>query len=240
LFDTAGRKVLNEFEAFYERAVDEDITLLAATGDSGTENVDVNGNPYSFPTVDFPASSPHVTAVGATTLNLDAKDQYLSETVWNNGGASGGGVSQFFPEPKYQYLLPMSVQKTLNGRRGIPDVAFNGDPNTPIWVYLGYFPNPPDNGFYAAGSGTSAGTAQWAGIVADVSQFAGRPLGFLNPKLYGTSAGSEQSEFFHDITMGDNSFNGLPGYKATVGWDLASGWGTPSLGRNLWELRKER
>jgi len=237
LFDTAGRKVLSDFEAFYEEAVDENITLLAAAGDTGTENVDVNGNPYPFPTVDFPASSPYVTAVGATTLNLDAKDQYLSETVWNNGGASGGGVSQFFPEPNYQHPLPMSVQKTLKGHRGIPDVAFNGDPNTPIWVYFGFFPNPQDNGFSPIGSGTSAGTVQWAGIVADVSQLTGRPLGFLNPNLYAMTGGREQSEFFHDITVGDNSFNGLPGYKATLGWDLASGWGTPNFSNGFWRLR---
>ena len=29
-----------------------------------------------------------------------------------------------------------------------------------------------------------------------------------------------------DITTGDNSFGGVTGYKATTGYDVASGWGT--------------
>jgi hypothetical protein len=31
----------------------------------------------------------------------------------------------------------------------------------------------------------------------------------------------------HDITTGNNGFNGIPGYNATPGWDFATGWGTP-------------
>jgi kumamolisin len=61
-------------------------------------------------------------------------------------------------------------------------------------------------------------------------------LGFLNPTLYGIGAADLQSEFFHDITVGNNAYNGLPGYQATPGWDLASGWGTPNLKNLLWEL----
>src|SRR5580658_9964323 len=55
LFDAAGTNILNEFEQLYERAAAENVTVLAAAGDTGTENVDVNNNNYSFPTVLFPA-----------------------------------------------------------------------------------------------------------------------------------------------------------------------------------------
>jgi subtilase family serine protease len=244
LFDAAGKELMNQFEAFYQQAAAEHVTVLAAAGDTGTQNVDANGTPYTFPTVLFPASSPFVMAVGGTTLNLDANNDYQSETVWNDSstqaGASGGGVSQYFVEPSYQSTLPPSTRAQLSGGRGIPDVAFNADDNTPVWVYFGFFPDTTQNNFYAAGSGTSAATAQWAGIVADANQLAGGPLGLLNPTIYAIGAGGIQTYFFHDITVGNNAYGGLPGYQATPGYDIASGWGTPKLQALLWELLNAR
>jgi subtilase family serine protease len=235
LFNAAGFAVLRDFEQFYERAARQKVTILAASGDSGTQNVDVNGNPFSFQTVYFPASSPFVTAVGGTSLFLDADGNYASETVWNNGGASGGGASHYFTEPLYQYALPFSTQRKLRNRRGIPDLALNADPNTPVLFYKGFFTDPANNGFYFGG-GTSAAAPQWAGIVADANQLAGRPLGFLNPKLYTIGALLREPKFFHDIEIGNNAFNGLPGFNATDGWDLTTGWGTPNLSELLWKL----
>jgi subtilase family serine protease len=150
--------------------------------------------------------------------------------------AGGGGVSQHFSEPLYQKLLLNSVQKTLRNHRGIPDVAYNADPNTAILVYAGFVPGAV--GYYLIG-GTSEGSPQWAGIIADADQLAGHPLGFLNLKLYLLAALVGQSQFFHDITIGNNSFNGVPGYGATNGWDLASGWGTPNLGKLVGELARQ-
>jgi subtilase family serine protease len=185
----------------------------------------------------FPASSPLVTAVGGTSLYADTNGKYQSETVWNNSsGAGGGGVSQYFLQPLYQRLLLNSVQKELGSHRGIPDVAYNADPNTAILVYAGFLPGAA--AYYFIG-GTSEGSPQWAGIIADANQLAGHPLGFLNLKLYSLSALVGQSQFFHDITIGNNSFNGVPGYGANTGWDLASGWGTPNLGKLVGELAKQ-
>jgi subtilase family serine protease len=175
-----------------------------------------------------------VTAVGGTSLYADTSGKYQSETVWDNSlGAGGGGVSQQFTEPLYQKMLPNSVQKAFGNYRGIPDVAYNADPKTAILVYAGFLPNAA--GYYSIG-GTSEGSPQWAGIIADANQLAGHALGFLNLKLYSLGALVGQSQFFHDITVGNNSFNGVPGYAATAGWDLASGWGTPNLGKLVWEL----
>jgi subtilase family serine protease len=236
LFDRAGRHVLRDFQRFYERAARENITVLASSGDSGTSNVDVNNNPFSFATVEFPASSPLVTAVGGTSLYADANGNYQSEVVWNNnGGATGGGVSQYFDEPLYQHLLPDAVRDTLNHHRGIPDVAYNADPNTAILIYAGFFPDAADNGYFLLG-GTSEGSPQWAGIIADANQLAGHPLGFLNPKLYLLNTLGQERYLFHDITQGNNGLNGIPGYSATAGWDLSTGWGTPNLGKLAWEL----
>src|ERR1700691_5948133 len=94
-----GPRVIADYEAFYARAAQENVTLLAGAGDTGSSNNETNGVTfYSFPTVGFPASSPFVTAVGGTDLYADSSGHYISETVWNDAGccAGGGGISQLF------------------------------------------------------------------------------------------------------------------------------------------------
>ncbi|GCE19982.1 hypothetical protein KDK_37820 [Dictyobacter kobayashii] len=227
LFMPAGKKVLSDFDNFYREATRQHVTLLASAGDSGSANPDVNGNNYTFPTVGFPADSPWVTSIGGTTLNADVSGNYQSETVWNEGAgnATGGGYSQYYREPAYQKrYLPSSLYSQSHGYRGVPDVAFNGDPVTSVPVYLGFMPQP---GYFMFG-GTSAGAPQWAGLIADANQMAGHPLGFLNDALY--KIGSNPllySQAFHDITTGDNKQGNVSGYSAMVGWDAVTGWGTP-------------
>jgi subtilase family serine protease len=77
-FHGAADVQLNRFEAIYEQAVAAGFTPLAATGDWGTANPDKQGfgnqlwpgwpNVYPYLTVNWPASSPSVTAVGGTWL----------------------------------------------------------------------------------------------------------------------------------------------------------------------------
>lgn len=116
----------------------------------------------------------------------------------------------------------------------MPDVAYKADPETTILVYISFL-GAPNAGYYGIG-GTSEGSPQWAGIIADANQLAGHPLGYLNPTLYLLGALGADGEFFHDITVGNNSFGGIPGYSATPGWDLTTGWGTHNLGKLAWEL----
>jgi subtilase family serine protease len=227
LFTRAGRRVLRNFERTYSRARAQRVTVLASAGDTGSANVKVNGRTfYRFPTVSFPASSPLVTAVGGTSLRASNRGRYRSERVWDNAhGAGGGGISQVFAEPAYQKALPRSDQRLLGGNRGLPDVSWDADPLTSNLVYVSFFPKASEDGYYFGG-GTSEGAPQWAGLVADLDQLIGHPLGFLNPVLYALGAAGQG---FHDITVGDNAFAGVPGYSATRGWDAASGWGTPDV-----------
>ncbi len=125
------------------------ITFIAASGDNGT--------------VEYPSASPNVLSVGGTTLNLSSSGTYGSETAWID---SGGGYSQYEPEPSYQE----SVQQT--GMRSTPDVAFDGDPNTGVEVYS-TAPGSSDGSWQVVG-GTSLGAPAWAGIIAIVDQ--GRAL----------------------------------------------------------------
>jgi subtilase family serine protease len=237
--DTAGPggpKVIADFLAFQRRAAAEHVTLLAAAGDDGSSGPETNGVTfYPFPVVGFPASSPLVTAVGGTILSTDTSGNYQSETVWNDPGccAGGGGVSQLFAAPDYQRdFLPREVHRQLGGMRGVPDVSYNADCNNAILIYLSYF-GPDSAGWYTI-CGTSEGSPQWAGIVADLNQYAGRPLGFLNPALYATGGFGQFYKFGRDITVGNNALVDVPGavapgYSAAPGWDPASGWGSPNF-----------
>jgi len=71
------------------------------------------------------------------------------------------------------------------------------------------------------------------GIIADGNQLAGHPLGLLNLRLY-----LLRGMGFHDVTAGNNSLHGVPGYNATTGWDLATGWGSPDVSALLPRLVK--
>ena len=188
-------------------------SVFFAAGDSG---VDCHGLQEKFNPM-WPASSPYVTTVGGTTS---------LKSVWHDGG---GGFSNFFPTPEYQYDVVQAYLKSgkapntkhfNSSGRAYPDVsAFSTD----FIIELDGIPFPV--------SGTSCAAPTFAGIVAslnDVRLNAGKPtLGFLNPLLYQNL----QGKGFFDVTEGSNG-GGLicPGFDAIDGWDPASGWGNPNFG----------
>jgi subtilase family serine protease len=225
-----GQDLLKDYDQkVFQRAVTEHITVLASSGDDGATDVDCSeNNTYNYPIVGWPASDPLVTAVGGTKLFLkDKAGDYGSERTWNElGGASGGGLSQFYAEPEWQKNLPN--QGALKGKRAIPDVSWGAAVNFPF-----YHTYPGDLVGWSGIGGTSAASPQWAGLVAIADQMAGKPLGFLNPALY-TLAGKG----FHDITTGDNGLDGVAGFQAGPGWDMATGWGTPDAAVLLPQLIK--
>src|SRR5258708_29970957 len=71
-----GLKVLSDFESFYASAVKQNVTIFSSSADSDVANPDTHGNIYPFPTVDYPASSSYVTAVGGTSLTADTKGNF--------------------------------------------------------------------------------------------------------------------------------------------------------------------
>jgi subtilase family serine protease len=88
---------------------------------------------------------------------------------------------------------------------------------------------PDGPGWYLVG-GTSAGSPQWSAITAIADQKKGAALGFINKALYHIAqAPPHYSASFHDITVGNNSFAGVPGFSAVPGWDPASGIGSPKV-----------
>jgi len=196
------------FDAAFADAVTLGIAVLAAAGDNGSSDGSSDGVAH----VDFPASSPHVTGCGGTTLAL-AGTAIGSESVWNDGasgGATGGGISDVFALPAYQANagVPPSVNAGNRVGRGVPDVAGDADPQT------GYVTRV--DGTNGVVGGTSAVAPLWAALVALGNQRSGKPLGFLNTALYANAAA------FHDITNGTNG-----AYSAVPGWDACTGLGTP-------------
>jgi subtilase family serine protease len=230
-----GPQVVANFSKFYEQAALARVTVIASTGDDGSSNVNTTGGFYPHPTVGFPASSPWVLAIGGTKLFADTSGNYKTEIVWSDAQccAGGGGISQLFKEPGYQKLaLGDGIEKRLGGMRGIPDVSYNADCNNSILVYLSFL-GASNAGYYGI-CGTSEGSPQWAGIVADLNQYAGQPLGYLNPIIYAVGGAGDFASIGRDITKGNNKLRQVagavaPGYSATPGWDLASGWGSPNF-----------
>jgi subtilase family serine protease len=184
------------------------VTFVASTGDTGSPG-------------EYPAYSPNVLAVGGTSLMLDAAGNYASETGWGSGAGndgSGGGQSLLEPEPAYQ----MSVQHS--GKRQIPDVAFDADPNTGVPIYDTHGLSG-QTGWFQMG-GTSLATPAWAALVAISNE--GRMLarkGTLLNRQAATALYALPATDFHDIVAGNNESPAGPGY------DLVTGRGSPVAAR---------
>jgi subtilase family serine protease len=221
-----NKQSILDLRSAYKNAARHNVTVLAGAGDWGASGYKFNGvDFYPRRVIAWPASDPLVTAVGGTVLTLDDFGHRLApDAVWNDYGATGGGVSAVFSRPEFQD----DVKRVVGTQRGIPDISLNGACLSAVWVYWSFPPDPPGFGLIC---GTSESTPEMAGIVAMADQAAGRRLGLLAPKLYELNRHS-----IVDITTGDNTFgpftnsNGntytVNGYNAGPGYDLASGLGT--------------
>jgi len=185
------------------------VTFLAASGDTGTG-------------VAYPAASPYVVGVGGTALHLDASGSYQSETAWSG---SGGGLSVYEHEPLFQALFGIGANP--RGARGAPDVSYNANPGTGYAVYDS-FGFSGASGWFQVG-GTSAGTPQWAALVAIVNSMrvAARKghLSSTNNSLYVLAKKSLATEF-NPVTQGANGSCGV-WCTAAPGYDYITGLGSP-------------
>jgi kumamolisin len=206
--DPAHRKAMQDI---FARAVAQGVNIVIASGDSGSS---CNGDGKTV--ADFQASSPFVVAVGGTTIPKGANGD---ETAWSG---SGGGISTVYDLPDYQKTLGAPFSK-----RSYPDVAFNADPASgqPVWTHYN-----STNAIYIVVGGTSIAAPQWSGFLALVGEARGaKPLGFLNPALYGLNETSRDSAL-HDVVSGSNG-----AYKAAKGFDAVTGLGSMK-GDTLFDL----
>jgi len=246
---------VNRCTAEFQKIALRGLSLLASSGDSGANGrtdpdcTDPNLRPA------FPASSPFITAVGATQVNNPNTNlPNPLPPVCNNQGyacisggqevavsydvasfASGGGFSNYAPTQSWQQDAVNNYFKVAQNLppagyynttgRGYPDVAALGNA---VLIYQG--------GIQPVG-GTSCSSPIWAGVVSIMNaasiKKSGKPLGFLNPFLYKMAAACPAC--YTDITIGDNicTEDGCSatcyGFTCSEGWDPVTGWGSPNL-----------
>jgi subtilase family serine protease len=177
------------------------VAVTASTGDSG----------YG---AQFPATSPHVIAVGGTTLNMSGLTR-LSETVWSG---SGSGCSTVYGQPKWQTPSNANMaNNTLCTMRMEADVSADADPDTGVILYMNNPPYPP--GLYIVG-GTSISNQIVAGIFGEVGGLV----------TYASGIYAHSGALF-DVTSGTNappSCGGTYFCVAGTGYDGPTGLGTPN------------
>jgi subtilase family serine protease len=170
------------------------VPIVAAAGDQG------------FQTVNWPAASPNVIAVGATTLTAAASTaRGWTETAWSG---TGSGCSKFAAKPSWQ-------SDTGCAMRTVADVAAVGDPSTPVAVYDTY----ADSGWIEMG-----GTSVSAPIVAGVYALAAN-----GATLTGASSLYANPAALYAITSGTNG-TCAPAYFCTAGggYNGPAGLGSPN------------
>jgi len=93
--------------------------------------------------------------------------------------------------------------------RGVPDVCGDADPQTGYEVRV--------DGSATVIGGTSAVAPLWAALLARINASTGKPVGYINPQLYG------KPQDLRDITQGNNG-----DFAAQPGWDACTGLGSPN------------
>ncbi len=199
----------NTDNPYFEEFAAQGQNLFQAAGDSGK---------WTSSSEIYPADDVYITSVGGTDLDTSsAGGPWSSETAWVDGG---GGISpDKYAIPSWQTAAANGCSSCSKTYRNGPDVSANA--NFSFYVCA-------DQTTCTANEygGTSFAAPMWAGYLALVNQQAvangNHTVGFINPTLYTIGLGSNYDTDFHDVTSGSN------GYSATVGYDLATGWGSPN------------
>jgi subtilase family serine protease len=168
------------------------IAVTASSGDSGFG-------------VEFPASSPHVTAVGGTSLKVANNTRGWTETAWSGAGS---GCSTVYAKPAFQ-TDPGCAKRT------VADVSAVADPNTGVAVFG---PGTGGKSAFLVFGGTSVA----APLVGAVYAVNGGSVTFGSDPYAHTNA-------LFDVTSGSNGTCG-GSYLCTagVGFDGPTGLGTPN------------
>jgi hypothetical protein len=178
---------------YYESAYNHPgVAITVSSGDDG----------YG---VEFPASSPHVTAVGGTSLRRASNTRGWAETVW---AGAGSGCSAIYAKPKWQ-------TDGLCARRTVADVSAVADPNTGVAVY-----GPTSS--TGVGWMIFGGTSVAAPLVAGIYGASGTAV------TYGSDPYNHKTSLW-DVRSGSNGYCGGT-YLCTgvTSYDGPSGLGTPN------------
>ena len=169
----------------------------------------LSGNQFGMD-IEYPASSPHVIGIGVTGVLRSAQGNLIAEFA---STLDRGGTSAFEPRPSYQD--PIAGQ--IGEKRGVPDVAFLGDPFHGAVIYydsidLGGFVGWQYSGYVGIGEAAWAARINRTGL--------NLPTTAAQLSLFYRHLGDTRS--FRDIRLGQ-AF----GTHAAAGWDVLTGIGVP-------------
>ncbi|HTZ65787.1 MAG TPA: IPT/TIG domain-containing protein [Solirubrobacteraceae bacterium] len=212
LKEYCGKKGCSQYNPDYEHP---GVLITAASGDSGYADAYFE---LGYSTVNFPATSPDVIAVGGTALFKEEEvPRKWFEEVWNEpflAAGTGSGCSKHEPKPAWQTDAGCS-KRTDN------DVAAVAAAVSPVSVRI--------DGFWELVAGTSVASPLVAGIEAHAS---------AHERALGARAFYEDPGSLFDVTQGfdwdplDESGTSecAPNEylcNAEVGYDGPTGLGTP-------------
>jgi kumamolisin len=253
-------------------------SMFGAAGDTGAFEC-IRSDGTTIINVLDPPSQPWVTSVGGTSLEsfnpgANPNPRYPTgvETVWNVDslcntsteeggvpglewcaltGAGGGGNSQYWGRPFYQFGPGITNPYTTYGNgttqcslaatgrpcREVPDVSVNADEYTPYAEYCTGNTSTPysvcatisgnPSGWFGIG-GTSLSSPFWSAIIADRVGLWHHRIGNANPLLY-LLYNFDYHAYFNDITGIGQATNNNGLFPTTPGYDLATGIGTPKM-----------
>ncbi|HEX4321137.1 MAG TPA: protease pro-enzyme activation domain-containing protein [Acidobacteriaceae bacterium] len=199
-------------DPYFKKMASQGQNFFAASGDSST---------WSTKNEAWPADDAYVVSVGGTDLvTASAAGPWKSETAWVD---SGGGITpDKIAIPAWQQLSGVinSSNKGSTTLRNGPDVSANAD-------FTFYTCSDQTTCLANEYGGTSFAAPMWAGYIALVNQQLAAngqaPIGFINPTIYAQNVTSSYAANFHDITSGTSG-----SYSAVTGFDLVTGWGSPT------------
>jgi kumamolisin len=171
--------------------------------------------------VEYPSASPFVVSAGGTSLSMSlSSGNFQLQLAWED---TGGGVSAIEPEPSYQHQARIAG---LNDFRGTPDISFDANPNTGVWIYDstpwysgGQVFGGPKQPWLIVG-GTSVAAPSLAGVVNTAGKFAASTTAELTTIYSQASTGT-----FTDVTYGVCGF--YDGFLAGTSYDFCTGLGSP-------------
>jgi kumamolisin len=253
-------------------------SMFGAAGDTGAFAC-IRSDGTTIVNVLDPPSQPWVTSVGGTSLEsfnpgANPNPRYPTgvETVWNvdnlcntssdegnfpgtfwcaETGAGGGGNSQYWGRPIYQFGPGITNPYTTYGNgtthcslaaqgtpcREVPDVSANADEYTPYAEYCtgtdqtsacAFYDAYFDSDWFGIG-GTSLSSPFWSAIIGDHDGLWHGRVGSANPLLY-LLYNLDYHGYFNDITGIKQTTNNNGLFPTTPGYDLATGIGTPKMG----------
>jgi subtilase family serine protease len=276
----AGAAYVQAENVIFEQMAAQGQSIFGSAGDTGAFEC-IRSDGTTIINVLDPSSQPWMTSVGGTSFesfnpNANSNPSYPTgvETVWNvdnlcnasasegghpgffwcaETGAGGGGNSQFWGRPRYQFGPGITNPYTAYGNgttqcslaemgkpcREVPDISANADEYTPYAEYCtGSAATPYSDcatfsggqtppGWFGIG-GTSLSSPLWSGIIADHDGLWHTRIGNANPLLY-LLYNLDARAYFNDITGKGQKTNNNGLFPATPGYDLATGIGTPKM-----------